>query len=102
MGTDLRQHCSRIFHRCAFDYKRAGLMQVVLYKLFRQRTSPILLACCFLMLNSGAWAQEEQGEAVTPHDNDPLAQMHFRFVGPTGGRTASITGVIGQPAVAYV
>jgi photosystem II stability/assembly factor-like uncharacterized protein len=77
-------------------------MRVTVYKLFRRRTSPILLACCCLMLHSGARAQEEQGEAVTPHDNNPLAQMHFRFVGPTGGRTASITGVIGQPAVAYV
>jgi photosystem II stability/assembly factor-like uncharacterized protein len=77
-------------------------MQVVPYKLFRRGTFPILLICFFLMLHGGAWAQEEQGGAATPHDNDPLAQMNFRFVGPTGGRTASITGVIGQPAVAYV
>ncbi|HEV2388031.1 MAG TPA: hypothetical protein VGS20_12335 [Candidatus Acidoferrales bacterium] len=34
--------------------------------------------------------------------SNPLAQLHFRFIGPIGGRTSAITGVAGVPSVAYV
>ncbi|HWO31747.1 MAG TPA: hypothetical protein VNO32_23375, partial [Candidatus Acidoferrum sp.] len=32
----------------------------------------------------------------------PFEPLHFRFIGPMGGRTSAITGVVGQPAVAYI
>jgi photosystem II stability/assembly factor-like uncharacterized protein len=34
--------------------------------------------------------------------SNPLAQLHFRFIGPIGGRSSAITGVAGEPSVAYV
>jgi len=42
--------------------------------------------------------------AQAPHapDANPLRQLHFRFIGPTGGRTSAITGVPGAPGTAYV
>lgn len=39
---------------------------------------------------------QSQGKA------NPLEPLHFRFIGPMGGRTSAITGVVGQPAVAYI
>jgi photosystem II stability/assembly factor-like uncharacterized protein len=33
---------------------------------------------------------------------NPFEPLHFRFIGPMGGRTSAITGVVGQPAVAYI
>jgi len=52
------------------------------------------------MTSSAASAQAEA--ARHPDYPGPLGQLHFRFIGPMGGRTDAITGVVGQPAVAYV
>jgi photosystem II stability/assembly factor-like uncharacterized protein len=45
---------------------------------------------------AGAIRAQSQGAS------NPLAPLHFRFIGPMGGRTAAITGVPDEPAVAYI
>lgn len=44
-------------------------------------------------------AQQAEGDAQPVN---PFAQLHFRFVGPTGNRAASIIGEPGNPNVVYV
>ncbi|HEV2387219.1 MAG TPA: hypothetical protein VGS20_08185 [Candidatus Acidoferrales bacterium] len=42
------------------------------------------------------------GRAQDRQASNPFAPLHFRFIGPLGGRTSAIAGVPGDPAVAYV
>jgi photosystem II stability/assembly factor-like uncharacterized protein len=42
-----------------------------------------------------------QGNQAEPAAN-PFAQLHFRFVGTIGNRASAITGVPGNPSVAYI
>ena len=64
----------------------------------RARRLPLWL---FVMVVSISWFGAGVGAQGQDSPN-PLAALHFRFVGPMGGRTAAITGVIGQPGVAYI
>jgi len=42
------------------------------------------------------------GQQPPPPASNPFAQLHFRFIGPTGNRAAAIAGEPGNPAVIYV
>ncbi len=58
----------------------------------------VFVATGIFWFGGSAGAQDSQGQGKT----NPLQALHFRFIGPMGGRTSAITGVIGQPAVAYI
>ncbi len=43
-----------------------------------------------------------QTAKTTDHEHNPLAQLHWRFIGPIGNRAAAIAGEPGNPMVDYV
>lgn len=64
-----------------------------------------LALAALLLATPPLWSQGRRGArgATTPLDNsNPLAQLHFRFIGPTGNRAIAVVGVPGNPLVAYV
>lgn len=69
----------------------------------RSSSKVILQSCLAIaaMAAGGLWlsaSSQAQGGAGA----NPFAALHFRFIGPMGGRTSWITGVPGEPAVAYI
>ena len=53
-----------------------------------------------LIVSAGWLAGATRAQESQP--TNTFQQLHFRFIGPTGGRTSAITGVPGDPWVAYV
>lgn len=70
-------------------------MRSILQKIQRSRFCMLALVVSIAWLAGNARAQDQTS-------TNPLEPLHFRFIGPMGGRTSAITGVVGQPAVAYI
>ncbi|HXR96965.1 MAG TPA: hypothetical protein VN709_03895 [Terriglobales bacterium] len=66
---------------------------------------PLLSTVCLSMLSLGlSLGAQRRGAAprLPALDNsNPFAQMHFRFIGPTGNRAIAVAGEPGNPLVAY-
>jgi photosystem II stability/assembly factor-like uncharacterized protein len=60
---------------------------------------PLVLLALLLFSSLPGRGQNEQDQAAKP---DPLAALHFRFVGPIGNRVAAVIGEPGNPNVAYI
>lgn len=67
--------------------------------LIRSLSWAAALAATAVLLAGTPQAQAPPGGASA---SNPFRQLHFRFIGPMGGRVAAITGVPGEPGVAYI
>ena len=67
--------------------------------LIRSLSWAAALAATAVLLAGTPQAQAPLGGALTAN---PFRQLHFRFIGPMGGRVAAIAGVPGEPDVAYI
>src|SRR5690349_18664399 len=84
---------------------RNRLAQVSQFQHASRFSTGTMLAAFLLFLATFAAAQTPQ-KPSHPQDseeqNNPLAQLKWRFIGPNGNRAAAIAGVAGNPLVDYV